>query len=212
MTIPTRVPSSLSWLCATLFCLGAVSGAHAQSNDTTPEAEPSTLILSDTLHYDDVKRLSVFTGNVIMTRGLMTLHSDKLEMQEDATGNQRGVATVTPGKLVNIRQDRPETFEFIEAKGVRAEYDGKNEQIDMIGQAVLTRFICGKPFDSIRGQRVRYNQKANTYEAFGGPDSAAQGGRVRSLAMPRARTDAAIAACRAQQGKQPAATSQAGSQ
>src|SRR5690606_27515591 len=143
---------------------------------------------------------STFTGNVVMTRGLMTLHADRLEMREDAEGFQYGVATVNAGNRVYIRQDRPETFEVIEGRGQRGEYDGKNEQIDLIGQAVITRFVCGKPFDSISGQRIRYNQKTDTYEAFGGPDSAAAGGRVRSLAVPRARTDAAVQACRKSQG------------
>ena len=74
------------------------------------------------------------------------------------------------------------------------------EQIDMIGKAVITRFICGKPFDNIQGERVIYRQKTGTYQAFGGPNSAAPGGRVRSLATPRARADAAIEACRKKQG------------
>src|SRR5690606_32599908 len=129
------------------------------------EEEPNTLILSDTLHYDDVKRQSTFTGNVVMTRGLMTLHADRLEMREDAEGFQYGVATVNAGNRVYIRQDRPETFEVIEGRGQRGEYDAKNEQIGLIGQAVITRFVCGKPFDSISGQRIRYNQKTDTYEA-----------------------------------------------
>ena len=120
-----------------------------------PAEEPSTLILSDTLHYDDVKKQSVFTGNVNMTRGLMTLTSDTLEMHEDAKGNQYGTATANKGKVVTIRQERPENFELIEGKGLRAEYDGTNSTFDLIGQAVVVRYVCGKPFDTIRGERVR---------------------------------------------------------
>lgn len=165
----------------------------AKSQDDAPE--PDTVILSDTLHYDDVKKQSVFTGNVIMTRGLMTLTADKLVLNEDADGFQFGTATVAAGKLVNIRQENPEKFEVLEAQGLRGEYDGKNEQVEMIGQAVVTRYICGKPFDNVKGERVIYHQKSGTYEAFGGPESAAHGGRVRSLAQPRAKTDAAVAEC-----------------
>lgn len=162
---------------------------------TTPE-EPDTLILSDTLNYDDIKKESVFTGNVIMTRGLMTLHSDKLTMHEDAQGFQYGTATVAPGKLVVIRQENPEKFEVLEARGVRAEYDSKKEQVEMIGQAVVTRYICGKAFDNVKGERVIYHQNNGTYQAYGGADSAAAGGRVRSLARPQAKADAATAECR----------------
>jgi lipopolysaccharide export system protein LptA len=170
--------------------------AKKTSGKVAPADEPSTLILSDTLHYDDVKKQSIFTGNVILTRGLMTLHADHVETQQQPDGSQHGTATANPGKMVTIHQDRPETHELIEGVGLRAEYDDAKSQFDLIGQAVVTRFICGKPFDSIRGQRVRYNDKTGTYEAQGGPGSSAPGGRVRSIAEPRAKADAAIAACR----------------
>src|SRR5690606_20278324 len=203
--IPSRYRFFAAWLLAAVIGLPAGS-VLAQSGGTPPAStpaatpapaeEPDTLILSDTLNYDDVKKESVFTGNVIMTRGLMTLRSDKLTMREDAQGFQYGTATVAPGELVFIRQENPEKFEVMEARGVRAEYDGKAETVEMIGQAVLTRFIYGKPFDNVKGQRVIYHQKNSTYEADGGADSAAPGGRVRSLARPQAKADAAIAECK----------------
>ena len=164
----------------------------------TPAEEPSTFIVSDTLHYDDVNKTSIFTGNVVMTRGLLTLKSDRLEMREDAAGHQYGVATVNNQPKVFIHQQRPENFEVIEGQGLRAEYDGSMGQFDLIGQAIVTRFICGKPLDTIHGDRIRYKEKSGTYEAQGGANSAAAGGRVRSLAEPKAKVDAAIADCRQQ--------------
>ena len=169
--------------------------------DKKADEEPDTLILSDTLNYDDAKKQSIFTGNVIMTRGLMTLHSDKLTVREDADGFQFGTATVASNKLVFIRQEDPVKFEVLEAKGQRAEYNGKTDEIEMIGQAVVTRFVCGKQFDRISGERVKFNQKTNIYEAYSGPNSAAQGGRVRSVAAPRAKADAAAADCQKKSAK-----------
>src|SRR5690554_3615997 len=167
-----------------MLCMALSAPTLAQE---APAEEPDTLVLSDTLTYDDTKKESVFTGNVIMTRGLMTLHSDKLIMREDAEGFQYGTATVGAGKLVHIRQENPEKFEVIEAQGLRSEYDGKKEELEMIGQAVITRYVCGKPFDNIKGEQIIYKQKTDTYEAYGGPNSAANNGRVRSLAQPRAK-------------------------
>jgi len=169
----------------------AAGAASAQIADA-----PDILVLSDTLTYDDVKKVSVFTGNVLLTRGAMTLRAHTLRLREDAQGNQFGTATAAKGELVFVRQETPETFEVIEAKGLRAEYSSQAEEIEMIGQAVVTRLICGKPFDTISGARVIYRQKTDTYEAHGGADSAGPGGRVRSLAQPRARISAAIEACR----------------
>ena len=175
----------------------AQKAGNAGKAQSQPKAEePDTQVLSDTLSYDDANKTSVFTGNVILTRGLMKLTADKLNLREDAQGFQYGVATVESGKFVFIRQERPENYEVVEARGDRGEYDGKANTVKMIGHATVTRFICGKPFDTVNGEVVTFNNKTNTYSAAGGPASAAEPGRVRSIAQPRAKTDQAAAECR----------------
>ena len=197
------------WLALGLCALLSVAQAQKKPSSTAalvPQEEPSTMILSDTLHFDDTKRESTFAGNVVMTRGFMTMNADALKLREDAEGFQYGTGTVKPGKRVFIRQVRPEVFEVLEGVGVRAEYNGKTETFDLIGQAVVTRYICGQHFDTVSGERVRYSQKSDVYEAFSGPDSANSGGRVRSVAQPRARADAAVAECKAKETGLPVAT------
>lgn len=185
---------------ATFLIAGAASlCALPSSAAPAAQEDPSTLILSDTLNYDDIKKESSFTGNVVLTRGDMTLHADALTMRQLPDGTQQGTATAGKSKMVRIRQERPATFEAVEGTGLRAEYDDKKGEFDLIGQAVVIRYVCGKPLDTIRGERVRYNEKAGTYQAQGGPNSSAAGGRVRSVAEPRSKSDAAQAQCRAQQ-------------
>src|SRR5690606_15229775 len=111
-----------------LLALCAALSMPALAQETPPAEEPDTLVLSDTLTYDDTKRESVFTGNFVMTRGNMTLHSDRLVMREDAQGFQYGTATVDKSKLVYIRQEDPVKFEVIEARGLRGEYNGKTDE------------------------------------------------------------------------------------
>jgi lipopolysaccharide export system protein LptA len=214
MTHPT------AYLLALLLSAAAVTGAQAQtqaaapaqgqaqkpaaasgSGKTGPAEQPSTQVTSDTMQYDDSKHESVFTGNVVATRGQLNIYADKLNVSEDKDGYQYGTATAGKGKVVTITEDRPDTYEHIEGKGLRGEYDGKKQQFDLIGHAVVIRYICGKPFDTIRGERVRYYQKTDVYEAQGGPGSAGPDGRVRSLAEPRSKTQAAMDACAAQHGK-----------
>ncbi|CAM5467352.1 lipopolysaccharide transport periplasmic protein LptA [Eoetvoesiella caeni] len=218
-----RIVSPCSWLIAAAAAL-ACSPAAAQGAASNPAAAkpaaaasapakpgaknekqaadaPDTLILSDTLNYDDVKKQSTFTGKVVMTRGLMTLRADKLVMHEDPEGFQYGTATVAPGSLVFVRQENPEKFEVVEAKGLRAEYNGKTDEFEMIGDAVVTKFVCGKPFDTISGDRVKYNQSTNTYQAFGKSGATGNNGRVRSVASPGAKAEAAAAECRQKSAK-----------
>ncbi|PWF23875.1 lipopolysaccharide transport periplasmic protein LptA [Corticimicrobacter populi] len=180
------------------LCAGLLLGIMLVPAATTAQEaaeEPSTQILSDSLRYDDIGRTSVFTGNVILTRGPMTLTADRLDVREDDQGVRHGVASADKGKRVRIRQERPEQFDLIDASGLRAEYSEKDDQIDLIGQAVVIRYICGEAMDTIRGQRIRYNQTTGLYQAEGGAESAGPGQRVRSIAQPRSRVDAAIKAC-----------------
>lgn len=183
-------------LCALLAGTAALAQTSGGSNNPANKEEPDTQVLSDTLSYDDANKTSVFTGNVILTRGLMKLTADKLSLREDAQGFQHGVATVSKSRFVFIRQERPESYEVVEARGDRGEYDGKLNTVKMIGHATVTRFVCGKPFDTVNGEVVTFNNQNNTYSATGGPSSAAQPGRVRSIAQPRAKTDQAVAECR----------------
>ncbi|MFA5520693.1 MAG: lipopolysaccharide transport periplasmic protein LptA [Castellaniella sp.] len=175
---------------------GCLLSASVAAQTAAPPEQPDTLVLSDTLTYDDARRESIFTGNVIMTRGTLKLLADRLVMHEDSEGFQYGTATVEPGRQVQIEQENPEKFEVLQARGARGEYNGKTEEIMVIGQAVVTRFICGKPFDTIKGEKIVYRQKTDTYQAYSGPGSASSDGRVRSLAKPRANIDAAVAECR----------------
>lgn len=165
--------------------------------DATTAPEPDTVILSDTLHYDDANKVSTFTGNVVLTRGGMTLRAEKLVTTEDADGNQFGTATAGPGQMVVINQENPEKFETMVGTGLQADYDGAAGTVVLTGQAVVTRKICGKSFDNVRGSKIIYHEKTATYEAFSGSDSAGAGGRVRSLAQPQSRIDQAIADCKA---------------
>src|SRR3546814_3289776 len=83
---------STQLLALALVCAAGVVQAQPGGK---PAEEPETLILSATHNYDDVKKESIFTGNVIMNRGHITLDSDKLIMREDAGGFHAGTATVS---------------------------------------------------------------------------------------------------------------------
>ncbi|NLA51131.1 MAG: lipopolysaccharide transport periplasmic protein LptA [Alcaligenaceae bacterium] len=166
--------------------------AHTQ---TEAEQEPDTLVLSDTLSYDDISKITQFRGNVILTRGLFRLTSDNLDIVEDAEGFRHGTATMNSTELVELIEEDLENYELVRAFGLEAKYNGKTEVVRMIGQAVITRYVCGQPVDSVRGEQVVYDSINKTYEALGGPQSS-EPGRVRSLVQPRSKADKAVEECR----------------
>lgn len=180
-------------LLATLAAVVLTANVYAAPQ----EEDPDTIILSDTLHYDDVSKTSTFTGNVILTRGAMTLRSEKLVTHEDKDGNQYGKATAPKGQIVTINQENPEKFETIVGTGQQADYNGADGTVILTGHAIVTRKICGQAFDNVRGAKIIYHEKTAKYEAFGGPESAGANGRVRSLTQPQSRVDKAVEKCKA---------------
>ena len=93
--------------------LGALSLFFTQSHafaQAAAQEEPETTVLSDTLTHDDAKKLSIFKGNVILTRGLLRLTADELHLNEDANGFQHGKAIMKSKKKVIIIEERPETI------------------------------------------------------------------------------------------------------
>lgn len=174
----------------------ATAGKKTDSNN---DDNAPTRVVSNSLHYDDKQKTSVFTGDVVMTHGAMTLWSNVLTVHENAQGQRFGTATPLPGQKVIITEDKPETFEVVKGQGLRAEYDGANSQVTLIGQAIVTRYICGKPFDHVTGDRVQYDQQTGAYTAVSDNSS----GRVHSLAVPSNSVDQAIAQCQLQHGVTP---------
>jgi lipopolysaccharide export system protein LptA len=163
----------------------AGSALAAASND---DKQP-TMVDADSLRYDDLKQTSVFTGNVVLTKGSLILRSDKLELHEDADGYQFGVATANPNKLVFVRQRRDGSDEYIEGVSERTEFDGRNNLIHFISKADVKRLACEQVVDEVRGQQITYNQRTETYTAVGGPQAATPNQRVRTVIQPKEQTD-----------------------
>ena len=186
---------------ALALCLTFIVGsfAHAQ---TEAEQEPETLVFSDTLNYDDITKITQFRGNVILTRGLFRLVADNLDIVEDNEGFRHGTATMDSAELVELIEEDLENYELVRAVGLKAEYNGKTEIVKMIGQAVVTRYVCGQPVDNVRGEQVVYDSKNKTYKAVGGPQSS-EPGRVRSLVQPRSKADKAFEECQRKYNGQP---------
>lgn len=175
--MPTTSSLSLrNLLLAALMGLAAVPAFAERADRDKP-----TLIDSDSLQYDDVRQTSVFTGNVVLTKGTLIIRSDRMELREDAEGYQTGIATANKGKQVFVRQKREGVEEYTEGTSNRTEYEGKTERIFFIDQALVKRLACGVVQDEIRGQVVIYDQRTETYSAQGGPRSPQPNQRVRTV-------------------------------
>jgi lipopolysaccharide export system protein LptA len=160
-------------LCAALLA----SPAHAEKADRDKPVN----LEADTVTLDDVRKVSVYEGNVILSQGTLMLRADRVQVTQTASGLDKVVAT---GRPVAFRQKVDGRDEFIEGFANRIEYDSVNSQLELIGQAQLRRGS-----DELRGAQISYNANTEFYKVVGQPDAKTPSGRVRAVIRPKPRTE-----------------------
>jgi lipopolysaccharide export system protein LptA len=158
-------------------------------------------IESDTLRYEDQKQLSIFTGNVILTKGTIVMRGARLEVRQDPEGNQFATVTAEPGKRAFYRQKREGVDEFIEGEAELVEYDSKADRVRLSRRAELRRYRGTALNDEMTGSVIVYDNTVDTFAIDGqtaGLPSASAGGRVRAMLTPRPAASAASSPAAAQ--------------
>lgn len=158
-------------VCAALL----TSPAHAEKADRDKPVN----LEADTVTLDDVRKISVYQGNVILTQGTLMLRADQVQVTQNASGLDKISAT---GRPASFRQKVDGRDEFIEGFSSRIEYDGVNSQLELIGQAQLRRGS-----DELRGAQISYNANTEFYKVVGQPDAKTPAGRVRAVIRPKPR-------------------------
>jgi len=160
-------------LCAALL----TSPAHAEKADRDKPVN----LEANMVTLDDIKKVSVYQGNVILSQGTLMLRADHMQVTQNATGLDRISAT---GRPVAFRQKVDGRDEFIEGYADRIEYDSVNSQLELIGQARLRRGT-----DELRGAQISYNANTEFYKVVGQPGAQTPSGRVRAVIRPKPRAE-----------------------
>lgn len=145
-------------------------------------------IEADSGRYDDLKQIGSFTGNVVVTKGSMTMRAAKIEIRQSPDGYQSGVATALPGQLATFSQKRDGVDETIQGEAERIEYDGKADTVRLVDRAVIRRFRGATLADETAGSLITYNNTSEVFSVSGGPAAvtpANPSGRVRATIGPR---------------------------
>ena len=69
---------------------------------------------ADAMRHDDQKLITTFTGGVVITKGSIIMRGEKIEVRQDAQGNQFATITGDGRKQAFFRQKREGINEFIE--------------------------------------------------------------------------------------------------
>lgn len=141
----------------------------------------------------------VFNGNVVVTKGTMTIRAGRIEVRETPEGYHSAVAIGSAGKPATFRQKRDGVDEWIEGEAERLEYDGKTDTIRFVTNAAVRRLRGSTVADEIAGNVVSYDSIAEVFSVSGGAAATPTnpGGRVRAVLTPREGSAAAAEAAAA---------------
>ena len=147
---------------------------------------------ADALRYDDLKQLSVFTGNVVLTKGTILIKGGKVEVRQDPQGYQFGLVTAEVGKRAFFRQKREGVDEFIEGEGEVIDYDGRADSVKFMTRAQLRRYRGAVLNDEFNAGVIVYNNSTDVFTLDGAPGTGVAGssgqlgaGRVRAMLTPK---------------------------
>ncbi|MFS2033292.1 lipopolysaccharide transport periplasmic protein LptA [Polaromonas sp. CT11-55] len=174
------------------LALGAAFPAWAEKADRDKPMNAE----ADALRYDDLKQTSVFTGNVVITKGTTIVRGAQVDVSQDPEGYQQAVAIAAPGKLAFYRKKRDGVDEYIEGEGERIEYDSRADLVKFIKRAVVRRYNGATLVDETTGAVIVYDNNTDVFTVDGGAQNktaANPSGRVRAMLSPRAAASAPAA-------------------
>ncbi|MGA8005361.1 MAG: lipopolysaccharide transport periplasmic protein LptA [Burkholderiales bacterium] len=164
-----------------LAALQAPPNAYAEKADKDKPTE----IESNRMTSDEARRMSIFDGNVVLTKGTLVVHADRLVVRQDADGFQHVTATGNPVRF-RQRADSKDGKEgaWIEGEAKRMEFDEREDKLELFDDARVSR-----DKDVVRGNFISLDQRSGFYSVTGGAD--APQGRVRAVLQPKTEPPAA---------------------
>jgi lipopolysaccharide export system protein LptA len=151
------------------------------------DKDKPTHIEASRMSSDDAKRMSIFEGSVVLTKGTVVVRADRIVVHQDAEGFQLATAYGTP---VRFRQkgDRKGDKEgaWTDGEALRVEIDDRNERIELFERARLTR-----DQDVVNGEYIFLDQRTEFFSVSAAKDAAptAPGGRVKAVIQPKSKPE-----------------------
>lgn len=172
-----------------LACTG--HAVHAEKADRFKPIQ----VEADRMQHDEGKQLTQLTGNVHAVKGTLVMRAARMEVRQDAQGQQQARFWAETGQRVFFRQKREGLEEFIEGEAAEAEYDSQLDRMVLTGRAEVRVLREGRLADQMQGQRIVYNNSTEVLSIDGKLQggSAADAGRqrVRAVLAPKAAASAA---------------------
>lgn len=201
MTRPTFTRICQTACRAGLLVLGLMAGATAAA--APADRDQPMNVEADSLRHEDSRQTSIFTGNVVVTKGSILIRGQQIEVRQTPQGQQLGTVLGSASAQAFFRQKRAAADEYIEGVADRIEYNGQADTVKFIGRAVLRRFRGSALNDETSGSTIVYDNSADVFTVDGGSagrNPTNPSGRVRAMLTPVPTADKAPATVPPPQG------------
>ena len=171
-------------LLTAILALASLSCAAEKADKDKP-----TNIESNKMSSDDARRMTIFEGNVVLTKGTLVVRADRIVVRQDADGFQFSTAY---GRPVRFRQKGEPKGGcdglWTDGEALRIEIDDRNEKVELFERARVTR-----DQDVVNGDYIFLDQRTEFFSVSTakGAAPASPTGRVTAVLQPK--TTAGIA-------------------
>jgi len=151
-----------------------------------------TQVEASKMSADDARRMTIFEGSVVLTRGTIRLLADRVVVRQDSEGFQYATATGKPARFRQRQDPKPPETEgvWLEGEALRVELDDRSGKIELYDDAHVKR-----GGDEVAGNYILLDQRSDYFSVSTGKDGkdAAPGkegttaGRVKATIQPKPR-------------------------
>ena len=173
-------------VCAATLVLAGVLGASGAVLAEKADRDLPTQIEANRMSADDARRMTIFDGSVVLTRGTIRLTADRVVVRQDSEGFQFATATGKPARFRQRQDPKPPETEggWLEGEALRMELDDRSGKIELYDTARVKR-----GGDEVAGDYILLDQRSDYFSVSTGKDArdAAPSGRVKAVIQPKPR-------------------------
>ena len=161
-----------------LFLLLIVFSATAEKADRDKPTE----VEANRMSADDVRRMNIFEGNVVLTKGTMRVQAERIVVRQDAEGFQYATATGKPVRFRQRQDPKPaeKEGEWMDGEALRIEIDERAGKVELFERARVNR-----GGDEVTGNHIMVDQRSKFFSV-----KSDEGGRVKAVIQPKAPAEA----------------------
>ena len=149
------------------------------------DKDKPTQIEANRMSADDTRRVNIFEGNVVLTKGTLAVRADRIVVRQDAEGFQHTTATGSPVRFKQ-RMDPKEgekEARWLDGEARRIEINDRDQKVELFEGARVNR-----GGDEVTGDYIFVDQASDFFSVSSGKGE--PGGRVKAVIQPKAAPDA----------------------